>query len=252
MKPIEGSRDLYAPWEQTIAFRLFSDAGQPRTLSVPEQVAAQIADRILDGTLSPGSKLAEQQLAGEFAVSRGPVRDAIRILEAEGLVTLHPRRGAVVTDLTVEEVKEIFEIRGALYEIIARKTVNARKEELLSVLEAGYKRLMHFAKLDDDGGSYAETAYRLFMITAKYTGNRRLYRMFQSLSLQTLRYSKLGLAAKRRRQRSLKLWGDALQALRRGNSELYLSLARQRVGESFEEAMKLLTVPAAGASRDRP
>jgi len=250
MKPLDGAPDLYAPWEQTIAFRLFSDAGQ-RTLSVPEQIAAQVADRILEGSLPTGAKILEQELAAEFGVSRGPVRDAIRILEREGLATVQSRRGAIVTDLTVREVREIFEIRGALYEIVARKTVQARSDELLSVLEAGFKRLKYFADVEDDGGRYAETAYRLFMITAKYAGNQRMYRLFQSLSLQTLRYSKLGLATRQRRQRSVKLWSEALQALRRGDSERYLSLARQRVAESGEEAVKQLSALAPSPARAR-
>jgi DNA-binding GntR family transcriptional regulator len=241
VKLIDGRPDLYAQWEETIAFRLFSDAGQ-RTLSVPEQIAAKVADWILEGTLRPGAKIIEQDLAIEFAVSRGPVRDALRVLEREGLVTILARRGANVTELTVEEVKDIFEIRAALYEIVARKAVKARNDELLGVLDAGLKRLKHFAEIDNDEGRYAETAYRLFMITAKYTGNRRLYRMIQALSLQTLRYSKLGLRSKQRRQRSVKLWNEALQALRRGDSERYLSLGRQRVSESGDEAAKQLTL----------
>ncbi len=241
MKLIEGRADLYTQWEETIAFRLFSDAGQ-RMLSAPEQIASRIADRILDGTLRPGAKIVEQELATEFAVSRGPVRDAIRILEREGLVTLLSRRGALVTELTVQEVKEIFEIRAALYEIVARKAVKARNDELLSVLQAGLKRLKHFAELEDDGGGYAETAYRLFMITAKYTGNGRLYRMIQALSLQTLRYSKLGLRSRERRQRSVRLWHEAILALQRGDGERYLALGRQRVSESGDEAARQLAV----------
>lgn len=240
MKPIDGTTDLYAPWEQTIAFKLFSDASQP-TLTVPEQIAAQLAERILDGRLAPGAKMVEQELAEEFGVSRAPLRNAVRILEREGLVTILPRRCALVTELAVEEVREIFEIRAALYEIVARKAVELRNEELLAVLESGLKRLRHLADLDDDGGRYAETAYRLFIITARFCGNKRLYRMIQALSLQTLRYSKLGLASWKRRQRSVALWSEAIRALRRGDSKRYLALGRQRVRESGDEAVRQLS-----------
>ena len=59
-------------------------------------------------------RIMEQALAAEFAVSRGPVREALRILERDGLVTILPRRGALVSDLSIAEVKEIFDIRAML------------------------------------------------------------------------------------------------------------------------------------------
>src|SRR5258708_20265816 len=83
-------------------------------LSLPEQIAAQLADRIVAGAYAPGQRIMEQALAAEFAVSRGPVREALRILERDGLVTILPRRGALVSDLSVAEVKEIFDIRPLL------------------------------------------------------------------------------------------------------------------------------------------
>lgn len=250
MKPLDGAADLYEPWEQTIRFRLFADAAH-LTLTVPEQIAARVADRILEGRLPPGAKIGEQELASEFGFSRGPVRDALHVLEREGLVKMVPRRGAVVTALSEEEIKEIFEIRAALYEIVARKAVELRNPEMLSVLDAGFKRLKYFSELDDDGGRYAETAYRLFMITAKYSGNQRLYRMIQALSLQTLRYSKLGLASKHRRQRSVRLWSEALRALKKGDGKRYLAIARQRVRESAEEALARLRAGARPAQPSR-
>jgi DNA-binding GntR family transcriptional regulator len=239
MKPRDGPADLYTTWEHTIVFRLFSDDTR-RALSTPEQIAAHTADGILDGRLAPGTKLVEQELATEYGVSRGPVREAVRILERECLVTVLPRRGPMVTELTAREVQELFEVRAALYELVARKTIEMRNEELISTLESGLKRLKHYATLNDDGGQYAETAYRLFMITVKYCENGRLYDMFRALSLQTLRYSKLGLASRQRRQRSYKLWSEALRALRSNDTERYLALARQRVTELNQETLQQL------------
>ena len=90
--------DQFATWESAVAFRLFADLETP-TLTVPEQIAARVGDRILSGTMLPGSRIGEQELADEFSVSRGPVRDALRILEREGLVTLLPRRGVIVIQI---------------------------------------------------------------------------------------------------------------------------------------------------------
>jgi DNA-binding GntR family transcriptional regulator len=242
MKPVEGDPALLARWESAVAFRLFGDAAVP-TLTVPEQIAAQVGDRILDGRLAPGARIGEQELADEFQVSRGPVREAIRILEREGLATILARRGAIVTELSADELREIFEIRAALFDTVARSVAERRPPELIAVLRAGVARLEVLAQGVHDGDAYAETTYRLLLITARFCDNQRLQRMLAALSLQTLRYSKLGLQSVARRQRSARLWRQALTALERGDAARLMALSRQRIAESGEEAARRLGTP---------
>ena len=123
MKPADLPPDLFSPWEGAVAFRMFADQDEP-TLTVSEQIAARVGDRILDGKMPPGARVGEQELADEFAVSRGPIRDALRILEREGLITLLPRRGAIVTELSASELRELLEVArvgddgGVLLELV--------------------------------------------------------------------------------------------------------------------------------------
>jgi DNA-binding transcriptional regulator YhcF (GntR family) len=112
MNPGDLPPDLFSPWEGAVAFRLFADQTDP-TLTVSEQIAARVGDRILSGAMAPGARIGEQELADEFSVSRGPIRDALRILEREGLATLLPRRGAIVTELSADELRELLEIAPA-------------------------------------------------------------------------------------------------------------------------------------------
>jgi DNA-binding GntR family transcriptional regulator len=77
----------------------------PLTQSLAEQIAARLSEHILSGTYAPGQRIMEQTVASEFAVSRGPVREALRLLEKDGLVTILPRRGAQVTNLSIAEVR---------------------------------------------------------------------------------------------------------------------------------------------------
>jgi DNA-binding transcriptional regulator YhcF (GntR family) len=120
MNPGDLPPDLFSPWEGAVAFRLFADQTDP-TLTVSEQIAARVGDRILSGAMAPGARIGEQELADEFSVSRGPIRDALRILEREGLATLLPRRGAIVTELSADELRELLEIRAGLFEMVVRK-----------------------------------------------------------------------------------------------------------------------------------
>lgn len=244
MRTTEADLQVFARWEQSVAFRLFADAAGP-TLTVPEQVAAKVGDRIIAGALAPGERVGEQELADEFQISRGPVREAIRILEREGLIAILPRRGAVVTSLSDVELRELFEIRAGLFEIVIRKVVAERPPELLAVMRAGATRLEALAELPDGGDAYAETTHRLIQISARFAGNERLRRMIAALSLQSLRYSKLGLASVERRRRSLRLWKQAARALEKGDAEQMVQLARQRTEESAEEAARRLVPPAA-------
>jgi DNA-binding GntR family transcriptional regulator len=236
---LAGDELAYRQWEGAVAFRLFSDGSQP-TLTVAEQIAASIGDRIISGALLPRARILEEELAAEFGTSRGPVRDAIRVLEREGLVTLLPRRGAVVTDLSAREVQEMFEIRAGLLEIVARKVANAADPQVMAVLRAGVARLQRLAEMKDDQGAYAETSYRLSILSVRACGNQRLSRMLMALSLQTLRYAKLSLASAERRKRSASVWAEALKALEDGDVDRYACLVRRRVEESGAEAARRL------------
>ncbi len=239
MKALDGPADIFSRWEGAVAFRLFADQSDP-TLTVPEQIAAQVGDRILSGRMAPGERIGEQELADEFAVSRGPVREAIRMLEREGLATVLARRGAIVTELTAAELKELLEIRAGLFELVARKLAVNPSADLLAMLDAGVARMQVLAQVPDAGDEYAETTYRLLILCARQCGNSRLQRMLTALSLQTLRYSKLGLASVARRQRSADLWQQATQALRAGDVERMVSLTRLRIEESGQESIRQL------------
>lgn len=242
MKPLDLPADLFTTWEGAVAFRLFADQADP-TLTVSEQIAARVGDRILSGAMPPGARIGEQELADEFSVSRGPIREALRILEREGLATLLARRGAIVTELGAEELRELQEIRAGLFEIVVRKVAAQPSPELLAMLRAGVARLQKLADLPDAGADYAETTYRLLILCARQCGNQRLQRLLTALSLQTLRYSKLGLASVARRQRSARLWHEATDALAQGDVERAVALTRQRIEESGDEAARQLDAP---------
>jgi DNA-binding GntR family transcriptional regulator len=83
-------------------------------LSTSELVAQRIREAILDGTLRPGDRLVEADIAAELGVSRGPVREGIRLLASEGIVVLRRNRGALVTSPTFEDVLEVYVLRLGL------------------------------------------------------------------------------------------------------------------------------------------
>ena len=248
MRPIDADPDIFSRWEGAVAFRLFADQADP-TLTVPEQIAASLGERIVAGELPPGARIAEQELADHFQVSRGPVREAIRMLEREGLVCVLARRGAIVTELSAQELRDLYEIRSGLFEIVARRIMAQPNDELRAMLRAGVQRLKTLTQGAQDGDAYAETTYRLLILCARFAGTQRLQKMLTALSLQTLRYSKLGLATVARRRRSCKLWQEAADALESGDVERLILLTRQRIDESAEEAVRVMQAAADAAGQ---
>ena len=83
-------------------------------LSTSELVAQRIRDAILEGSLHPGDRLVEADIAAELGISRGPVREGIRLLAGEGIVLLRRNRGAVVTSPIFEDVLEVYVLRLSL------------------------------------------------------------------------------------------------------------------------------------------
>jgi len=102
--------------------------------SLSRVVSERIRGRILDGTLKPGERLVEDRLSAELGVSRVPVREALRGLSAEGLVTLLPRRGATVIEVTPETVAELVEVRALLEGLNARLAAQRHDPEIVAQL----------------------------------------------------------------------------------------------------------------------
>ncbi len=88
--------------------------------TIPEQVAKHLGQAILNGQYAPGEQIKEQAIAELFDISRGPVRDALRVLEKQGLVQIAPRRGAFVVELRQDDLIDIFNIRSALLSLAVR------------------------------------------------------------------------------------------------------------------------------------
>jgi DNA-binding GntR family transcriptional regulator len=127
--------------------------------STADLVADRLREAILDGTLRPGDRLVETDLAERFAVSRGPVREAIRLLAPEGLVVLRRNRGAVVASPTFDDVLEVYAARLTLGELALRHAVQtqasrspdfARVVELLDVMRDPLTQANSQAMLEAD------------------------------------------------------------------------------------------------------
>src|SRR5207302_3628963 len=111
--------------------------------------AAALRKLILAGEYKPGQRLIEQHLTERLGISRPPLREAMRILQQEGLIVTFPRRGAVVTPLSADDVHEIYTLRFALDRLAIELGVPVRDPSLLEPLRAALEEMDHAAAAED-------------------------------------------------------------------------------------------------------
>ncbi|CAN5181487.1 hypothetical protein BH11ACT7_BH11ACT7_35910 [soil metagenome] len=99
-----------------------------------ERVADRLREEIIKGWRAPGTSLGEVEIAEELGVSRNPVREAIRVLEAEGFLVSRPGRGVLVARIDEDEARGILEVRANLETLIARSAAARRTDEQLTEL----------------------------------------------------------------------------------------------------------------------
>lgn len=213
--------------------------------TLPEQIAAEIGERILDGAIAPGERIGEERLAAEFRVSRGPIRDALKILEHVGLVTIASRKGALATPLTAQDLREIGIIREGLLAIAMRGFAQNATAQNLALLHAHIDTVAGLTDDDRLALVWLEAVDRLVLCIAHLCGNRRVASMLTTLSLQALRYSRRAsvpsLNPRARRRQVLQFYRDLAAAFERGAPvEPLIERLAQIVRERTETSEKAL------------
>lgn len=156
-------------------------------LPLRDVVFNTLRQAILTGELKPGERLMEIHLADKLGVSRTPVREAIRRLELEGLVTMIPRRGAEVAQITEKSMSDVLEVRRALDALCAELACDRITPEELESLK---KACDHFEQCiaTGDAKKIAQADVALHDIIVRATGNQRLIQLVNNLSEQMYRY----------------------------------------------------------------
>ncbi len=152
--------------------------------SLHDELLERLRDLIVEGELRPGAKIPEAELCVRFGVSRTPLREALKALAAEGLVTLLPNRGAIVAETTLEEIDELFPIMGAL-EALAGELACARisDAEVAALRRDHVKMVKHFER--GDWGGYTKLNRTIHEAIFAAAGNSALSALYQQLLVRT-------------------------------------------------------------------
>ncbi len=156
-------------------------------LPLRDVVFNTLRQAILTGELKPGERLMEIHLANKLGVSRTPIREAIRKLELEGLVTMIPRRGAEVAQITEKSMNDVLEVRRAMDALCVELACERISEEELSQLRTACDNFEQMVKTKDVK-KIARADVELHDIILRATGNSRLIQLVNNLSEQMYRY----------------------------------------------------------------
>ena len=153
----------------------------------------EIAVGIVEGRLPPGHEVNSAELAREFSTSRTPVREALLMLEREGLVVVPPRRRPYVSDVALAQVREIYEIRASLYGLVSELVVERASDRGIADLRDWQELLDRDARAGDvDAYFWHNVGFR--NAEAALSGNRELQRRLGALGLQMHRFRHLSLS----------------------------------------------------------
>ncbi len=208
---------------------------QENTAAKPQALSHWIADilreRIIRGELVPGARLIEADIAAEFAISRSPIREALRILEHDGLVELFQHRGAVVAPMDVHDVEEVYVARMAVEGMAARLTAERMTDTALAELEAAFARVDAAVRRDDLEGYLAELE-RFYPIEWEIAGNPWLKRMVKLLRYQGMRHRVRLMSLPGQMQRNHAAYQEIMRAYAARDGDRAEQLMRALVQES--------------------
>jgi DNA-binding GntR family transcriptional regulator len=181
--------------ETTVSQNTFPQASQSWAPIVrpalQEEVVARIKQLIEDGFLMPGSRIPERQLCAQLGISRTPLREAFRILAADGIIEIQPRRGATVKRLQPDDIDHMFEVLEALEGIAGELACDRiSNEELLAVVELHKKMMSAYSQRRQR--RFFEINQEIHERIVKAAANPVLSRVYEGLSGQVRRIRYLG------------------------------------------------------------
>lgn len=158
-----------------------------------EQVIATLRQAILDFDLKPGQRLVERELIERLGVSRTTVREALRQLTSEGLVTVVPQKGATVSAPSLDEAADLYEVRAALESLVVRRFVDRAGEEQVAALRGHLDRLTELADAGADMRTMLAVKDEFYAVLIAGAGSSVLQQLLERIHarVQVLRATSL-------------------------------------------------------------
>lgn len=152
--------------------------------SLSGEIVAHIRRMIVEGQLKPGDKIREAELCALFNVSRTPLREALKVLTSEGLISMEQNRGARVSRITYKEVADLFPIMGALEALAGELACENATEDDIATMRAMHDQMVRHYK-NNEPFQYIELNRRIHSEFFRIAGNDSLRAMYEQLLVRT-------------------------------------------------------------------
>ncbi len=207
---------------------------KPRPLY--EEVAERLRERIFSHEMSPGSWVDEQTIAEEFGISRTPMREAIKVLAAEGLITMKMRRGAYVTEVSKTDLEQIFTVIALLESQACKEVAIKATDKDLSALDAIHLKLEK-AAADRDIDGFFSINQDFHDKIQEIAGNKWMTNVIADLRKVLKLQRRDSLSKRGRLEQSLLEHRNILSALLARNPEVSESLMKKHMNQGKEAAI---------------
>jgi DNA-binding GntR family transcriptional regulator len=197
---------------------------------------------IIKGEYEPGQKLKEEEIATRLDISRPPVREAFKMLEAEGLVIRRPRRGVFVTEMTEQDVWEAYTLKAALYEMALELAMNTISETQIQALEVVVQQMENCVQPESvDLLGYQEYHRNFHNQIMVISGHRRLQKISASIHNQVSRFSYRSLQNKNHLDSSVRYHRQILDAIKENDSARACKFMKEHVLSAIDAFREIST-----------
>jgi len=205
--------------------------------NISEELVKYIKQQIITGELNPGDRIVETKLARELGVSQTPVREAIRHLHGEGIITIVPNKGPMVRTLDMKDVFEIYSVRSMLEGLAIRLATQHATDEQIAELESFYEQMKQ--KLNDDSVPFLlHDSTHIHKTIIDMSGHSRVISMYQSISFQISLVNRL-LGTKSTKQKEVDQHLELIEALKKRDPDQAELTMRKHIFRSYRDFIQL-------------
>jgi len=206
-----------------------------------DELLERIRQMIVDGDLVPGEKVPEKDLCERFGVSRTPLREALKVLANDGLVTLTPNRGAMIADLTLEGLEEAFPIMGALEALSGEMAcANITDAEIEEIRKLHKKMIAHYETRELK--PYFRTNQEIHEMILAAAGNQTLSSLYRGLEGRIRQARYLANMSTTRWTQAVQEHEQIISALQARNGAELAKILKSHLANKFETVKEALQV----------
>lgn len=209
--------------------------------SLTSAVADKLREQIIRGEIPEGAQLRQDAIATQYQVSRIPVREALRQLDAEGLIAIVPNRGAIVPALSPGDIEELFSIRALLEPEVLKLSIPGLTEEDFSEAEAVLHNYVSELRRDDHVSAWGRLNWQFHSILYSRANQPRFMAIIRNVNNSGERYTRLQLYLTHGIKRANEEHHQMLELCRRRDVEAACALLRvhiQHAGESLKHVLE--------------